>query len=93
MDSDTQIWTTNRRRGGEICVHTNQDCDRLVNAATVYEFRLDELHDYRHCKRCSGEVEVDSSDPYALRRLLEESDPADIGLSAIGDREQTEVGD
>lgn len=37
--SERTVWTTMRRRGGHVCLHTDRECGRLSTARNIYERR------------------------------------------------------
>lgn len=60
-DGDTRVWVKSNRGGSSASVyHTDESCQSVERAATIFETTLGELLERRphltECKRCSGEM-------------------------------------
>lgn len=66
--------------GGKV-YHTDRACPSAQNAADVREVELEKLGgQFRECKKCSDATTVHREpDPHRLTRLLEKTDPDDVG--------------
>ena len=89
-EADVVYVVARRGNGGRNHVHTDPECVHVQRATTVFEkpratADLDKL-----CQVCTGAWSRPGTDPgtdpNATRKLLANTAPEDLGLSAIGER-------
>lgn len=90
IDEEDIVWVTTNHNG-PTRVHTDRDCRSLAGARNINKTCLAELAEHgietTICSHCAGErAEPEPKDPHETRHALLDLDPADLGLSALGER-------
>lgn len=87
--SETVYFVSRRGGGSRGHIHTDEDCKKLQRAGDYTDKPREVIDDDKICSVCSGEFEGPNHpdhDPSETRKRLLDTDPEELGLSPLGER-------